>query len=119
MNENRLVTDRWSNPDPERLYRAGWPDEPSTKELCDSGRQCDQCSAYGQFTNDFGICCRKESRHFTETVFEHFSCPKFASPCWPSIDQSPEALDSLYRILDVRFNSGQHDTAERHNEHQP
>jgi hypothetical protein len=25
----------------------------------------------------------------------------------------------LYRLLDQRFNSGQHDIAERHNEHQP
>ena len=29
------------------------------------------------------------------------------------------SLDDVYLILGRRFNSGQHDVAERHNEHQP
>jgi predicted DNA-binding antitoxin AbrB/MazE fold protein len=28
-------------------------------------------------------------------------------------------LDSIYAAMDLRFNSGEHDVAERHNEHQP
>jgi predicted DNA-binding antitoxin AbrB/MazE fold protein len=30
-----------------------------------------------------------------------------------------EAMQRVYEILGHRFNSGQHDLAERHNEHQP
>ena len=29
------------------------------------------------------------------------------------------SLDDVYAILSERFNSGEHDVAERHNEHQP
>ncbi|HEX5104026.1 MAG TPA: antitoxin family protein [Pirellulaceae bacterium] len=32
---------------------------------------------------------------------------------------APPPLDAIYDILDRRFNSGQSDVAERHNEHQP
>ncbi len=28
-------------------------------------------------------------------------------------------LDAIYAVMAERFNSGQHDVAERHNEHQP
>ena len=28
-------------------------------------------------------------------------------------------LDAIYAIMSQRFNSGEHDVAERHNEHQP
>ncbi len=31
----------------------------------------------------------------------------------------PSPSDAVYEILGRRFNSGQHDVAERHNEHQP
>ena len=41
-------------------------------------------------------------------------------PCAVSIPKSgDEGLDKLYEIMSRRFNSGQHDVAERHNEHQP
>ena len=30
-----------------------------------------------------------------------------------------EALDAVYEVLSRRYHSGQHDLAERHNEHQP
>jgi predicted DNA-binding antitoxin AbrB/MazE fold protein len=30
-----------------------------------------------------------------------------------------DGMDAIYEILSRRFNSGHHDTAERHNEHQP
>jgi predicted DNA-binding antitoxin AbrB/MazE fold protein len=37
------------------------------------------------------------------------------------IKEGPKSpsLDDVYAILGVRFNSGEHDVAERHNEHQP
>lgn len=28
-------------------------------------------------------------------------------------------LDAIYAVMDLRFNSGERDVAERHNEHQP
>ncbi len=28
-------------------------------------------------------------------------------------------LDAIHAVMDLRFNSGEHDVAERHNEHQP
>ena len=28
-------------------------------------------------------------------------------------------LDAIYAVMDLRFNSGEHDVAARHNEHQP
>jgi predicted DNA-binding antitoxin AbrB/MazE fold protein len=31
----------------------------------------------------------------------------------------PAAIAGIYRIMDMRFRSGEHDVAERHNEHQP
>ena len=40
----------------------------------------------------------------------------------PNIELSPEqeaALEEIYRIMSLRFESGFTDTAERHNEHQP
>ena len=34
-------------------------------------------------------------------------------------DGEDDALDAVYEVLSRRFHSGQHDLAERHNEHQP
>ncbi len=34
-------------------------------------------------------------------------------------DVTKPSLDDIYAILGARFNSGEHDVAERHNEHQP
>lgn len=33
--------------------------------------------------------------------------------------QQVQAIQGIYRIMDLRFHSGEHDIAERHNEHQP
>jgi hypothetical protein len=119
MNQNQIITDRFSNDASERLYRAGWPEEPEIKRKYDEGRQCLECAYYGKFNHDYGLCCNSASRHFTETVFEHFTCPSFFSPAWPDLDKPPQNLDEIYRILGERYYSGYHDTAERHNEHQP
>lgn len=45
-----------------------------------------------------------------EVVFE----PKVVMKC-----DDPAHLDRVYEILSHRYKSGHHDTAERHNEHQP
>ena len=34
-------------------------------------------------------------------------------------NESDNGLDAIYEIMDRRFNSGEHDVAARHNEHQP
>ncbi|MGD0137750.1 MAG: antitoxin family protein [Tepidisphaeraceae bacterium] len=34
-------------------------------------------------------------------------------------EDEAKAMQEIYRIMGLRFNSGQHDLAERHNEHQP
>ena len=34
-------------------------------------------------------------------------------------DRREEALAAVYEVLSRRYHSGQHDLAERHNEHQP
>ena len=31
----------------------------------------------------------------------------------------PGSMDAIYEIMSLRFNTGEHDVAERHNEHQP
>ena len=31
----------------------------------------------------------------------------------------PGSMDAIYEIMSHRFNTGEHDIAERHNEHQP
>lgn len=83
MNTNRIVTDRFSNPESEKLYREHWPDEPSTyTELYEQGKQCGGCSFFAPFNSDWGLCCRSESRHHLETVFEHFTCPQYIHEGW-------------------------------------
>lgn len=82
MNDNKVVTNRFSNPESEQLYRTGWPDEPQCREQYEEGRQCGGCSFYGKFNADYGLCCYRKSRHFTETVFEHFTCPAYVHEGW-------------------------------------
>jgi len=82
VNENRVVTDRFSHQASERLYRDCWPAEPQCREQCEQGQQCGGCSFYAKFNADYGLCCNRTSRHFTETVFEHFTCPAYVHEGW-------------------------------------
>jgi hypothetical protein len=82
MNENRIVADHFSNPVSERLYRSGWPHEPQCREQHEEGRQCGGCSFYAALNADYGLCCNAQARHFTETVFEHFTCPAYVHEGW-------------------------------------
>jgi hypothetical protein len=49
--------------------------------------------------------------------------PRIVVPSTPAQVAAPpsssDGMDAIYEILSRRFNSGHHDTAERHNEHQP
>ena len=79
-NQNRIVLNGWSNPDSRASYEYGWPMEPKTLALYHSGRQCLDCQGYAAFNEDWGLCVGKTARHFTETVFEHFTCPWWSLP---------------------------------------
>ncbi|HYK02245.1 MAG TPA: hypothetical protein VE974_10845 [Thermoanaerobaculia bacterium] len=81
-NQNAIITDTWSNPDSEALYRNEWPDEPAIRAQKLEGDQCGGCSYFAPFNLDFGLCCHPASRHFSETVFEHFTCPVLLAEGW-------------------------------------
>ncbi len=74
-NQNIIHTHGWSNPDSQVLYENQWPLEPKTAQRYASGMQCESCTHFHAFNADWGLCCCASSRHFTETVFEHFTCP--------------------------------------------
>jgi hypothetical protein len=82
MNQNRIITDRWSNDVSEQLYRAQWPEELAVRAQYEDGLQCGGCSFFAPFNADYGLCCNAASRHHTETVFEHFTCPSFVNEGW-------------------------------------
>ena len=82
VNENRVVTDRFSNPESERRYRDHWPGEPELAAQCEEGGQCGGCAYFAPFNSDWGLCCNPSSRHATETVFEHFSCSALIDEGW-------------------------------------
>jgi hypothetical protein len=82
VNANQIATDRFSNPDSEQRYADSWPDEPQCQQQYYHGQQCGGCSFYAKLNSDYGICCHDASRHFTETVFEHFTCPSYVQEGW-------------------------------------
>jgi hypothetical protein len=82
MNSNKIVCDGFSNPDSRRRYESQWPDEPDVAALYQAGRQCGGCSHFAPLNSDYGICCAGGSRHFTESVFEHFTCPSQVDEGW-------------------------------------
>lgn len=82
MNENRVITDRWSNASSQALYQQSWPDEPVLRLKYENGEQCGGCAFFAPFNYDYGLCCHDESRHFTETVFEHFTCAAYHGEGW-------------------------------------
>jgi len=81
-NRNKIVLKGFSSPESDRMYTDQWPREPKCRKQYDQGLQCGGCSFYAQFDQDLGLCCHKKSRHFTETVFEHFTCPQFVLEGW-------------------------------------
>lgn len=81
-NQNTIVTETWSNPESETLYRNEWPDEPDLRARKMEGDQCGGCSFFAPFNADFGLCCNPNSRHMLETVFEHFTCASYLAEGW-------------------------------------
>lgn len=81
-NVNRVKPAGFSNPASDALYKAEWRTEPATAALYRDGRQCGGCSHFAKFDADWGLCCQRRSRHFTETVFEHFTCPRQVEEGW-------------------------------------
>jgi hypothetical protein len=65
------------------MFVRGWPGEPRTADQYGTGRGCLSCSRFAAFDTDWGLCCNRESRHFTETVIEHFTCPWFHNQALP------------------------------------
>ncbi len=82
MNENKIIVDRFSNQQSERRYADKWPDEPQCQRQYENGEQCGGCSFFAKLNFDYGVCCHAASRHFAETVFEHFTCPSFVNEGW-------------------------------------
>jgi hypothetical protein len=81
-NTNTVVRDSWSSPGSRQLYIDGWPTEPAIRQRYESGEQCGCCAFYAPFNYDWGLCCRSSSRHVSETVFEHFTCPEYEHEGW-------------------------------------
>lgn len=93
MNANLVTTKNWSNPASEALYKNHWPSEPELyKKYSEDCEQCGGCSFFAPFNSDWGLCCHSRSRHFTETVFEHFTCPVFVNEGWGmhSFSENPD-----------------------------
>ena len=85
MNQNKIITDKFSNPESEKLYFSQWENDPEIYEqFYANGKQCGGCSFYAPFNSDWGLCCHKQSSHYLETIFEHFSCRKHVEEGWDS-----------------------------------
>lgn len=81
-NQNVVVTDGWSNPASRTLYESRWPGEPDCQHAYAEGRQCGACSFYAALDGDWGLCAFPHSRHWLESVFEHFTCPAQTQEGW-------------------------------------
>jgi hypothetical protein len=77
VNKNQIVTDAFSCRASQKLLDLEWPGEPEVLRQRDKGFQCDSCSSYVAFNRDWGLCSNSRSRHYLETVFEHFTCPSY------------------------------------------
>ena len=97
MNKNKIITDDWSNPASGELYQDQWPDEPELGKQYKEGLQCGGCSFFAPFNSDWGLCCNSSSRHFRETVFEHFTCGNLVNEGWGSHSfmENPHLLDEI------------------------
>ena len=81
-NKNKLTTNDFSNPASRLRYEQRWSEEPELRQQCEEGDQCGGCSFFAPLNADFGLCCHSKARHFSETVFEHFTCPSYVNEGW-------------------------------------
>lgn len=82
MNQNQIIPNCWSNPDSQRLYEQRWPDDTTCEQYYEAGRQCGGCAFFAAFDSDWGLCAFRDSPHFLETVFEHFTCAQQVDEGW-------------------------------------
>ena len=80
MNNNQIVTDKWSNPASEALFKSHYESAPEYKEK--QWEQCGGCSFFAKFNYDWGLCAFAKSPHYLETVLEHFTCPVTIQEGW-------------------------------------
>ena len=82
VNYNRISTNGFSNRESWLRYHQGWPAEPKVRQQYQRGEQCGGCSYFAPLNADWGVCCNRKSRHHLETVFEHFTCPRYVGEGW-------------------------------------
>lgn len=82
MSTNSIEETNWSNPESQRRFMDRWPGEPEVLSRYEQGNQCGACSFFAPLNADFGLCLRSKSRHFKETVFEHFTCASQVREGW-------------------------------------
>jgi hypothetical protein len=96
VNQNHVITDRWSNEESRRLYEQRWPGEGKVLRQYENGNQCGGCSFFAPFNSDWGLCCHAKSRHHLETVFEHFTCESFVNEGWDAHSFREVSIDELF-----------------------
>lgn len=82
MNKNVIIEEDFSNPESRRMYEMHWPNDHGLYKRYEDGEQCGGCSFFAPLNMDYGICCHSKSRHYKETVFEHFTCPVIINEGW-------------------------------------
>lgn len=82
MNTNQIKTNGFSSAESAALFDSNFATDPEARRVHESGGQCGGCSFFGPFNEDYGLCCHPDSRHRTETVFEHFTCPTYVDEGW-------------------------------------
>jgi hypothetical protein len=82
MNNNKIITEEFSNPESEAEYLNKFPSDPKARDLAEECHQCGGCSYYAVFNSDYGLCCNPASKHHLETVFEHFTCSQIDIESW-------------------------------------
>ena len=81
-NKNIIIKDDFSSEQTKNIYLSKFNNNEKSLELYNYGYQCGGCSFFAPLNEDYGICCFKKSIHFTETVFEHFTCSNFIQEGW-------------------------------------
>ncbi len=82
MNQNLIITDEFSNPDSEMEYLSDYPLDAKARANAEQCWQCGGCSYFSPFTTSYGLCHNQNSRHYLETVFEHFTCAVIDIESW-------------------------------------
>lgn len=93
MNTNIIKTDGFSSEESAALFASRFATDPVARQIHEAGGQCGGCSFFAPLNADYGLCCHPVSRHRTETVFEHFTCPSFVDEGWNVHSFSRDSTD--------------------------